>query len=73
MTKGVGCISFLCRNIRFCVAIGNGHNKGFAVATKLARPGVFCHNIMFLCYDRVWPNEEILCCNRAILCRDIVG
>ena len=29
------------------------------------------HNI--LCHDRAWPNEEVLCCDRAILCRDIVG
>ena len=28
--------------------------------------GIFCH-------DRVWPNEDVLCCDRAILCHDIVG
>ena len=27
----------LCRDIRFYVATGNDHNKGFAVAIKLAR------------------------------------
>ena len=26
-----------------------------------------------LCRDKVWPNEEVLCCDRAIVCRDIVG
>ena len=30
-------------------------------------------DIIFFCHDRVWPNGEVLCCNRAILCRDIVG
>ena len=29
------------------------------------------HNI--LCHDRVYPNGEVLCYDRAILCRDIVG
>ena len=29
------------------------------------------HNI--LCRDRVWPNEEVLCCDIAILYCDIVG
>ena len=33
-TGGVGCRSFLCRDIRFYVVTGNGHNKGFAVATE---------------------------------------
>ena len=28
------------------------------------------HNI--LCHDKVWPNGEVLCCDRAILCCDIV-
>ena len=27
----------------------------------------------FLCRYRVWPNEEVLCFDKAILCRDIVG
>ena len=40
--------------------------------TGLARPGVFYRYKMFLCRDREWPNEEVLCCDRAILCRDIV-
>ena len=26
-----------------------------------------------LCCDRVWPNGEVLCFNKAILCHDIVG
>ena len=55
--------------------------KQFYVTTKLARIGriyvatedFFCRVIMFLCCDRVWPNGEVLCCNWAILCRDIVG
>ena len=34
--------------------------------TELARLGFFYR-------DRVWPNGEVLCCNREILCRDIVG
>ena len=28
---------------------------------------------MFLGRDKVWPNGEVLCYDRAILCRDIVG
>ena len=45
----------------------------FYVATELARPGVFYRDKMFFCRDRVWPNGEVLCCDRAILCCDIVG
>ena len=37
MTEGVGCRSFLCRDIRFYIATGNGHSKGSAVATELAK------------------------------------
>ena len=40
----------------------------------------FYRDIMFLCRDRVWPNGEVLCCDRAILycdrailCCDIIG
>ena len=29
-------MSFLCRDIRFYVVIGNGYSKGFAVMTELA-------------------------------------
>ena len=35
----------------------------FYVATKLARPGFFCHDIMFLCRDRVGNGGEALCRN----------
>ena len=42
----------------------------FYVTTELARPGVFYHDRMFLCRDRVWLNGEVLCCDRAIRCRD---
>ena len=27
---------------------------------------------MFLCHDRVWPNGQVLCCDREILCCDII-
>ena len=40
--EGVGCTSFLCRDIRFYVATRNGHNKGFAVTTKLAMIEALC-------------------------------
>ena len=58
--------------------VGQGHEffvatECFCVAIKLARPGVFYRDIMFLCRDRVWPNGEVLCCDRAILCCNIVG
>ena len=26
-----------------------------------------------LCHNRVWPNGEVLCCNREVLCHDRVG
>ena len=26
-----------------------------------------------LCRDKVWTNGEVLCCDKAILCRDRVG
>ena len=29
------------------------------------------HNI--LCFDSVWQNGEVLCCDKVILCSDIVG
>ena len=45
----------------------------FSVTTKLARPGVFYRDRVFLCRDRVWPNGEELCCDKAVLCCDIVG
>ena len=67
-------------------------DKIFCVATELARPGVFCRDIMFfcrdimflcrdrvdnggeaLCHDRVWPNREVFCCDKAIQCCNIVG
>ena len=37
MTEGIGCMNFLCRDIRFYVATRNCHNKGSAVGTKLAK------------------------------------
>ena len=52
-TKGVGCRSFLCRDIRFYVTTGNDHSKGSIIAIELARPGVLCRDRMFLCRDRV--------------------
>ena len=33
-TEGVGCRSFLCRNIRFYVTTRNGHSKGSVVAIE---------------------------------------
>ena len=45
----------------------------FYIVTWLPRPRVFFHNRMFLCLDRMCPNGEVLCCDIAILCRDIVG
>ena len=40
---------------------------------ELARPGAFCRDRMFSCRDRVSPNGEVLCCDRAILCHNTVG
>ena len=41
-TEGVGCRRFLCHDITFYVVTGNGHSKGFAIATELARQGLGC-------------------------------
>ena len=52
-TKGVGRRSFICRDIRFYVAIGNGHNKGFVVATKLGQDGrTLSQRLNISCHER---------------------
>ena len=57
-------------NILFCDRAGQ--SQEFFVVIGLATPGVSCRDKMFLYRDRVWQNEVVLCCDRAILCRDIV-
>ena len=65
----------LCRDRVFYVATEFGKDQRVSCRDKVgqARPGVFYHNRMYLCHDRVWPNGEVLCCDRAIPYCDIVG
>ena len=54
-----------CRDRVFYVVIECGLDQRIGrVATKLAMPGVFCSDIMFLCSDRVSNGVEALCRNR---------
>ena len=68
MTEGVGCRSFLYRDIRLYVATGNGHNKGSVVATELARQGPRCAMTYGFMCDRAWSWEEV-----PMLRPDILG
>ena len=63
-TEGVECRSFPCRDIRFYVATGNGHSKGFDVATKLALGRVFVFATKYFMSQQSMAKLEVLCCNR---------
>ena len=76
-TKGVGCRSFLCRDIRFYVATGNGHSKGFAIVTEfghdrrtLSRQGPRCATTYGFMCNRAWSWEEVPMSRPDIIGRD---
>ena len=56
----------LCRNREW-------PQQGLCCRDRVGQAKSFYRDRMFLRHDREWPNGEVLCCDRSILCRDIVG